>query len=146
MKIIPFFLISLLLLSFLSSTLSQPQSEDESDAQSTLKNSKIYYNSFKILYKIAINQEEVESQNDGKFNEAQINSMRTRTMSCILFTKHKIYSIQKELGGILEGYSSKQSEQNSLYRKIFSEMLENCYGHISDQEGQKVIISYYRSM
>ena len=63
-------------------------------------------------------------------------------MSCILFTKHKIYGIQKELGGILEGYSSKQGEQNALYRKVFSEMLETCYTHISDQEGQKVFLFF----
>jgi len=65
--------------------------------------------------------------------------MRTRTMSCILLTKHKIYAMQKELGPILDSFSSKQGEQNALYRKIFSEMLETCYSHITDQEGQKVL-------
>ena len=73
-----------------------------------------------------------------KLSEDQINSMRTKTMSCILLTKHKIYALQKELGAVLEMFSSKQSEQNALYRKIFSEMLETCYVHITDQDGLKV--------
>jgi hypothetical protein len=66
-------------------------------------------------------------------------------MSCILLTKHKIYGMQKELGGILEGYSSKQQEQNSLYRKMFAEMLETCYMHITDQDGTKVSSFYISS-
>lgn len=73
-----------------------------------------------------------------QMSEEQINTMRSRTMSCILLTKHKIYGFQKEMVGILEGYSSKQSEQNALYRKIFAEMLETCYMHISDQDATKV--------
>lgn len=87
-------------------------------------------------------EEEIPDQSKGapQFTESQINAMRTRTMSCILLTKHMIYSFQKELGPLLETYSSKQSEQNALYRKVFASMLEICYTHISDQEGTKVRI------
>lgn len=79
-----------------------------------------------------------QNQENPQFSEEQINAMRTRTMSCILLTKHKIYALQKELGPVLEGFSTKQAEQNALYRKVFAEMLETCYTHITDQEGTKV--------
>lgn len=84
-----------------------------------------------------------QGQESPQFSEEQINAMRTRTMSCILLTKHKIYALQKELGPVLEGFSSKQMEQNALYRKIFAEMLEICYTGITDQEGTKVNLQFF---
>lgn len=75
--------------------------------------------------------------------EQDMNKLRNRAMSCILLTKHKMYSIQKEVGNTIEVYSPKPAEQNSLYRKIFSTVLESCYMKIAEDEAEKVIIIIY---
>ena len=77
-----------------------------------------------------------------KMSDNDMNKLRTRTMSSILLTKHKMYAIQKEVGAVIDGFSTKQTEQNALYKKIFATLLDVCYAKISDIEGEKVFFNY----